>query len=51
MMSTLPATISPNPDRGLTIIPLQVSAIGHIGNEADPAIVSSIRFEKHIEFD
>ena len=51
IMSTLPATISPNPDRGLAIIPLHVSAIGHIGNEADSAIVSSIRFEKHIEFD
>jgi len=48
-MRTIPGTINAKPENGLSIIPLHVSAIGHIGIGTDSAIVSSVYFETRTE--
>ena len=45
-MSTIPGTIIAKPDSGFFIIPLQVSAIGHIGIGTDSDISSSLSFDE-----
>jgi hypothetical protein len=44
-MSTIAGTIIVKPDSGFSIIPLQVSAIGHIGIGTDSDISSSLSFD------
>jgi len=49
MMNKTAGTISAKPDRGFSIIPLHVSAIGHIGIGIGSAIASSVDFRTSTE--
>ncbi len=49
-MNISPGIIIHNPDLGFSIIPLHVSAIGHIGIGVDPAIALSVYIENLSQF-
>jgi hypothetical protein len=49
-MNISPGIIIHNPDPGFSIIPLHVSAIGHIGIGVDPAIALSVYIENLSQF-